>query len=215
MALAAAFLANEAVLGGALVLLDYVGQGKSAGRVLFLCLHFGNTLLLLATLSLEWQRQFYINPKPTTGKCCCGWLACNDGHWNHWCHICSRRHALSCNVATPSVSQDFSRGASALLHFRLFHPPVAVIAACYLLWIVFTTSTRRSCVSHREIALIIVLVSQVGIGMMNVLLLVPVWLQILHLLVADVLWILLVLVSAELVLERRNALPAWVVANPA
>ncbi|MGB9433942.1 MAG: cation-transporting P-type ATPase [Candidatus Acidiferrum sp.] len=31
--------------------------------------------------------------------------------------------------------------------------------------------------------------------------------------VADVLWILLVLVSAELVLERRNALPPWVVAN--
>src|ERR1700735_1417960 len=50
--LAAAFLANEALLGAALVLLKHVGNDQSAGRTLFLCLHFGNTLLLLATLSL-------------------------------------------------------------------------------------------------------------------------------------------------------------------
>src|SRR6202051_9494 len=50
--LAAASLANEALLGAALVLLKHVGNDQSAGRILFLCLHFGNTLLLLATLSL-------------------------------------------------------------------------------------------------------------------------------------------------------------------
>src|SRR5467141_3997554 len=50
--LAAALLADEALLGAALVLLKHVGNDQSAGRILFLCLHFGNTLLLLATLSL-------------------------------------------------------------------------------------------------------------------------------------------------------------------
>src|SRR5882762_1249462 len=50
--LAVVFLANEALLGAALVLLKHVGNDQSAGRILFLCLHFGNTLLLLATLSL-------------------------------------------------------------------------------------------------------------------------------------------------------------------
>src|ERR1700739_4838914 len=50
--LAAVFLANEALLGAALVLLKHVANDQSAGRILFLCLHFGNTLLLLATLSL-------------------------------------------------------------------------------------------------------------------------------------------------------------------
>jgi hypothetical protein len=45
--------------------------------------------------------------------------------------------------------------------------------------------------------------------MMNVLLLVPVWLQIVHLFVADVLWILLVLMSADLVLEpTEDCLPS-------
>src|SRR6201984_1570086 len=50
--LAAVLLANEALLGAALVLLKHVGNDQSAGRILFLSLHFGNTLLLLATLSL-------------------------------------------------------------------------------------------------------------------------------------------------------------------
>jgi len=45
---------------------------------------------------------------------------------------------------------------------------------------------------------------QVGIGMTNVLFLAPVWLQIAHLFVADVFWILLVLVSADLVLEAAK-----------
>jgi hypothetical protein len=47
-----------------------------------------------------------------------------------------------------------------------------------------------------------------GIGVTNVLFLAPIWLQIAHLFVADSLWILLVLVSAELVLEPANLYPA-------
>src|SRR5215472_9047949 len=50
--LATAFLANEALLGAGLVLLGHVAQDQSAGRTLFLCLHFGNTLLLLGMLAL-------------------------------------------------------------------------------------------------------------------------------------------------------------------
>lgn len=42
---------------------------------------------------------------------------------------------------------------------------------------------------------------------MNVVLLAPVWLQIVHLLVADLFWILLVLVSANLLLENVNSYP--------
>jgi heme A synthase len=45
---------------------------------------------------------------------------------------------------------------------------------------------------------------QVVIGMTNVLFLAPVWLQIAHLFVADALWILLVLASADLVLEAAK-----------
>ena len=42
---------------------------------------------------------------------------------------------------------------------------------------------------------------QASLGIANVLFLAPGWLQIAHLFVADVLWVLLVVVSADLVLE--------------
>lgn len=211
--LAAAFLANEALLGAALVLLNHVAHDQSAGRILFLCLHLGNTLLLLATLSLT-----------------AAWLSNRSGSFTFirkWRQISAVGLGLLATMVTgitgtvaaladtlfpatslrSSLAQDFSSGTPALLRFRLLHPAVAAVAACYVLWVIFRSSTGRNRFSQPAIALIILLFVQVGIGMMNVLLLVPVWLQIAHLFVADVLWTLLVLASADLVLERANACP--------
>jgi hypothetical protein len=56
------------------------------------------------------------------------------------------------------------------------------------------------------------LFTEIGLGMLNVLLLTPFWLQILHLLLADTIWISLVLTSAALVLEEPNATPGRVAA---
>jgi hypothetical protein len=54
-------LFNEALLGALLVLFEHVGQDRSPGRVFFLCMHFGNTLLLLAALALtaQWLSKGY------------------------------------------------------------------------------------------------------------------------------------------------------------
>jgi cytochrome c oxidase assembly protein subunit 15 len=50
---ATALLFNEAFLGALLVLLDRIGSlDGSDAHAVFLCLHFGNTLLLLAALAL-------------------------------------------------------------------------------------------------------------------------------------------------------------------
>jgi heme A synthase len=103
-----------------------------------------------------------------------------------------------------SLAQDFRSGAPALLRVRLLHPAVATIAACYVLWVIWRSSTGRDRFSRSAIALITLLFVQVGIGMTNVLFLTPVWLQIAHLFVADALWILLVLASADLVLEAAK-----------
>ena len=54
---------------------------------------------------------------------------------------------------------------------------------------------------------------QVGIGMTNIFLLTPGWLQIAHLFVADALWILLVLASADLVLKPGVTCPPCVRAS--
>jgi len=76
-----------------------------------------------------------------------------------------------------------------------------MITACYVLWVIWKSSTGRNRISRSASALIALLCVQVAMGMTNILLLAPVWIQIAHLFVADALWILLVLASADLVLE--------------
>src|SRR5215475_7110806 len=100
-----------------------------------------------------------------------------------------------------SLLQDFASNTPALLRFRPLHPSLAVVAGFYVIWVVLTNSSRRMHQSRTSRALIILLFTEFGIGLLNVCLLTPVWLQILHLLVADMIWITLVLASATLVLE--------------
>jgi heme A synthase len=75
---------------------------------------------------------------------------------------------------------------------------VAVIAGAYVLWIIVGTSHHRGRLSKLAISLVVLLAAQLILGILNVLLLTPVWLQILHLLVGDVFWITLVLASADM-----------------
>jgi len=209
--LAGGFLAIEALLGAALVLLNHVAGDQSAGRILFLCLHLGNTLLLLASLSLT-----------------AAWLSNGSASFTlirNWRQVSAIGLGLLATMATGitgavaaladtlfpatslrlSLAQDFASGASPLLRFRLLHPAVAALAACYVVWVIVRISTWQNRFSQRARALIILFFVQVGIGALNVLLLTPVWLQIAHLLVGDVLWIFLVLASADLVLLPDNA----------
>jgi heme A synthase len=49
------------------------------------------------------------------------------------------------------------------------------------------------------------LTTQMALGATNVILLAPIWLQITHLLVAEMFWILLVLASADLLLAKYRS----------
>src|SRR6266403_3141530 len=211
--LAAVFLANEALLGAALVLLKHVGNDQSAGRILFLCLHFGNTLLLLATLSLTaaWlsngSRRFTLISKwREVGSIGLGLLATMVTGITGAVTALADTLFPSTSLAS-SLAQDFRSGTPALLRVRLLHPAVATFAACYVLWVIWRSSTERNRFSRSAIALITLLFMEIVIGMTKVLFLAPVWIQIAHLFVADALWILLVLTSSDLVLETAKEGP--------
>jgi len=214
--LSAVFLANEALLGAALVLLGHVAQDKSSGRILLLCLHFGNTLLLLAMLALtaRWlgstTRNFKLIPNSRQV------IAMGAGLFaTMLIGITGAVAALGdtlfpANSLRESFAQDFTSGAPPLLHFRVVHPIVAVTASAYVLWVIFKTAFRHPRPQRTAIALVALFCVQIAMGIINVLLLAPVWLQILHLCVADLLWIVLVIVSADLLLK-----PADVQVTPA
>jgi heme a synthase len=205
--LAAIFLVNEALLGAALVLLGHVARDQSAERIFFFCLHFGNTLLLLASLALT-----------------AAWLQSGSGNFqlirNRWeggAVVVGLVAVLAVGMAgtmaalgdtlfpatslRASILQDFTHDAPGLLQLRVLHPAFAVVAGAFIIWLVLKSSAQRIRQSRISIALVILVLAEIGIGFLNVLLLVPAWLQILHLLVANAIWIALVLVASTLVLS--------------
>ena len=209
----AVFLANEALLGAALVLLGHVAQDKSSARILFLCLHFGNTLLLLAMLTLTARWLLGTNHNLRLIREPRHVIAIATGLFATMLIGITGAVAALGDTLFPatslrsSLAQDFSSDAPTLLHLRVVHPIVAVIASAYVLWIIFKTVLTQTSPSRTAIALVTLFFAQILLGIINVLLLAPVWLQILHLCIADLLWIVLVLVSADLLFEPAN-LPA-------
>jgi heme A synthase len=201
---AAALLFNEALLGALLVLLDRTEElDRSAAHAVFLCLHFANTLLLLAALALtaKWLskpgRHFAVHAKPyeriaiglglvsvvtigTTGSL----ASLGDTIFPSD----SLRHALT---------QDFSASSHALLRLRLLHPVAAVIGSMYVFWLLWS-HWRKQDHSLWIFILGLTLMTQIAIGAMNVMLLAPICLQMTHLLVAEMFWLFLVLASTDL-----------------
>jgi len=103
-----------------------------------------------------------------------------------------------------AVVQDFSSSSHILLRLRVLHPIAAVIGSLYVLWLLqaFWRKQERSVWMS---LLPITLASQIALGAMNVILLAPVWLQMTHLLVAEIFWILLVLASADQLLATHHS----------
>ena len=204
-AVALLLLFNEALLGALLILFEHVAQDRSPQRVIFLCMHFGNTLLLLAALALtaQWlakgRRRFAARRNRTEiVLVVLGLLAT-------MCVGITGSLAALGDTLFPATSlqasliQDFSSG-NILPRLRLLHPVAAILGAIYVVWIILRNSKIRGRLSNQGFALAIVWIAQIGLGVLNVVLLAPLWLQIMHLFVAELFWLLLVLASATLLL---------------
>jgi heme A synthase len=97
------------------------------------------------------------------------------------------------------MRQEFFGAAHLLVGLRVVHPVLAVAAVFYLLFAASSAMRLQDPGQARKIALLAALLVflQLAAGAVNVTLLAPVWMQILHLLIADLLWI----AFAVLVLE--------------
>ena len=99
---------------------------------------------------------------------------------------------------------DFSASANPLLRLRIVHPLIAVAAGGYLILLGVRAigSSVSSGAKRLAYALVALVAIQLLLGVLNLALLAPLAMQLLHLLTADLMWITLVLLSAE-------ALGAW------
>lgn len=202
-------LLNEALLGALLVLSNHVGLDRPLALSLFSCLHFGNTLLLLGALALTatWlsnrERRFAVVAKLREriaiglrlgSVMVIGMTGSLASLGDTIFPVGSLRYALM---------QDFSASSHVLLRLRLLHPVAAVIGSIYVLGVLWRFLGMQDR-SQWALVLAMTLTAQIALGALNVILLAPLWLQMMHLLVAEVFWILLVLASADLLFANQR-----------
>jgi heme a synthase len=102
-----------------------------------------------------------------------------------------------------ALTQDFSAASGWLVRWRWTHPAIAMIAGLFLIWLLTRASKRTGAWDNRGLSALVMLLlaAQYVLGLLDVFLLAPTWLQIVHLLGADVLWAALVVLTARVTLE--------------
>ncbi len=95
------------------------------------------------------------------------------------------------------IKQDFSPTAHFLLRLRIFHPLIAISTGIYLLLLAGLVSFLRPHPRVRRFATLLVALfaTQLVAGVVNLFLLAPVGMQMVHLALADSVWITLVLLT--------------------
>jgi heme A synthase len=98
------------------------------------------------------------------------------------------------------LAQDVSAASHLLLRLRTVHPLLAIALGAYLLYLcnqVVASGAAGAAARRQANRLRLLVIGQWTLGLLNIALLAPVWLQLTHLLVADLLWIVLVLLALE------------------
>jgi heme A synthase len=190
-----AFLIVEALIGALLVKLELVGANDSMLRAGYLAGHLANTFVLLAflTLAVLWAEDPGPRSTPTPGPRLVGWLALGG------ILVVAMSGAVTAlgDTLFPAESlaaglrQDTSPTSHFLLRLRVIHPALAVAVAVLTIFFGYRAASRGE--DHRTHRagrwLIGLTLIQLGVGVVNLALLVPIATQLLHLLVADLLWI--------------------------
>lgn len=196
------FLFIEALLGAGLVLLQLVANNDSPWRAAYFSAHLTNTMLLLAALTatawaasngierIEWKRAprllqvalLVAIAVSITG----GIAALGDT-------------LFPAATLTSGMEQDFSSTASLLLRLRMIHPVIAVLGAAYLMYVAGRILQRDDSGAPRTAAARVLFITllQLIAGMVNITLLAPMWMQLLHLFFADVLWLAVVVLTLD------------------
>jgi heme a synthase len=208
------FTLVEAAIGALLVKLGLTAESQSPLRAPYLALHLTNTLLLIAALTLTahmlGRRVGYmrgsirwVNPVSTFACLIAVLIVGVTGSLAALGDTLFPAQSLS-----AAMAQDFSAKSAWLIRWRWTHPTIAILASVFFLWLVIRAMRRSSYWNNRGLAVLVLalLAVQYALGTIDVLALAPVWLQVTHLLGADLLWTALIVLAARLTLEPKEAL---------
>jgi heme a synthase len=206
------FIVIEALLGAGLVVFGLVADDASRARAFSMVAHLVNTFILVAVLALTaWWASGGSRPSPRANP--------------------TERRLLVAGLvvlllvgATGAIAalgdtlfpagslgeglrDSFSRESHPLIQLRKYHPLIAILGGLYVAGVARLVERRRASpvISRLAAAVVGLYVTQLLIGVVNIILLAPVWMQLVHLLFADLVWIAFVLLAAETVGAEREA----------
>lgn len=207
-AFALGFTCVSALIGAVLVKLGWVAQNASVGRAVVLSAHLVNTLLLLGSLTLTAWWAASGQRLRLRGQGSVGW-ALGLGL------LCTLILAVSgavtalgdtlfpANSLVEGFQQDIAVTAHFLKPLRVLHPLIALSVGLYLILICGLLTHLRPSSGVRRFApwTVTLFLVQLGAGLLNLLLLAPIWMQTIHLLLGALVWISLVLLAATALAE--------------
>jgi heme A synthase len=212
----AVFIGFEALIGAGLVLFELVAHDASMKRALSMIMHLGNTFFLLGALSLTaWWLTFPADTRKVFDRsdkilravlftALAGILVLASSG-----AIAALGDTLfPARSLREGMAQEMSPMAHAFVRLRLLHPAIALCTGVFALTLAGVVRVIRPKPRARLLSRIVAVcfVTQFAIGMLNVALLAPVPVQLVHLLMADLTWIALVLMTWEAVYANAGAL---------
>lgn len=199
------FIILEALIGAGLVLLELVADNSSTARGFWVSGHLLNTFLLVGSLTLTvWWSGGAAAPRMRPWSPAKSWLTAALVSML----LLGMSGAITAlgdtlfpvSSLAEGKAMTFSNTAHAFIRLRVWHPALAIGAglimalACAKAAAGWPTATNRKLATWLAATYLI----QLAVGVINVWFLAPVALQLTHLLLSDIVWMLLVLLAASI-----------------
>ena len=206
------FMLTEAGVGAGLVLFQLVADNATMARAMFMAVHLLNTFILLSALTLTawWlsggaaiDLQQRRGTALVFGAVALGMLAVGASG-----AVAALGDTLFPDQSlSAALRADLSPTSHALIRLRFLHPIFAILVGATLMIGASALAIGNGKNGWRLAVGVVVLSGlQLALGFLNVFLLAPIWMQMVHLFVADLLWVTFVLLGAATLSARREGL---------
>lgn len=190
----------EALIGAGLVLLELVAYNPSIARAYWMAAHLVNTFFLIAAITITawWasggagirlHNQGSLSQTLLAALVCALFISASGA-------VTALGDTL---IIGGGLTAEDSPVVATLVGLRVYHPILAVFIGIVIVIAAMLAKHQRPSpqVNRFGRAVIGLYVLQLGLGTLNIWLMAPVWLQMVHLMVADAIWICLVLLTAS------------------
>lgn len=200
------FIVLESAIGASLVLFGWVDDDASLGRMIVVPLHLVNTSLLIGSLALTaWWSSGNPFPQRTLGS--------QQGRRLVWgavgLLVVATAGALNALADTlypadtflSGVRAELTSGAPLIVQTRVLHPVLGIVIGLAIAYQVMNAATRSETTGRLARLVAGLIVAQFALGVLNVVLATPLETQVIHLAMANGVWIAYVLFAASLLGE--------------